>query len=116
MKKKSEINIENELNTVPAYFDSNQKDLIEKIENSEFKKIRLLNEQTAASFDYDIIQNENEKKFLDFDFGCGTYDITLLKINGNIFSDIFKLRNYFLEKIIYMIKKFSIEKKIKKIL
>ena len=34
MKKKAEINIENDVIIVPAYFDSNQKDLIEKIEKS----------------------------------------------------------------------------------
>ena len=58
MKTKSEINIENAVITVPADFETIQKDLIKKsAENSGFKNIRLLNEPTAAAFDYGIIQN-----------------------------------------------------------
>ena len=61
MKTKSEINIENAVITVPADFETIQKDLIKKsAENSGFKNIRLLNESTAAALAYGIIQNEYE--------------------------------------------------------
>ena len=130
MKKKSEINIENAVITVPADFETIQKDLIKKsAENSGFKNIRLLNEPTAAAFAYGIIQNENErKKILVIDIGGGTYDITLLKMNGNNFSETetngdqffggedfdFKLREYFIEKNKLHEKNFRLKKKLKK--
>ena len=130
MKIKSEINIENAVITVPVDFDSIQKDLIKKsAEKSGFKNIRLLNEPTAAAFAYGIIQNVNErKKILVIDIGHGTYDITLLKMNGNNFSESvtngdqffggedfdFKLRDYFLEKNNLYDKNFRLKKNLKK--
>ena len=43
--------------------------------------------------------------------GYRTYDITILKINGTNFSEIFKLRDYFLEK---NNKNFLLKKNLKK--
>ena len=130
MKKKTEINIKNAVITVPADFDSIQKELIQKsAKKSGFENIRLLNEPTAAAYAYGINQNEKErKKILVIDIGGGTYDITLLKMNGNNLSETitngdqffggedfdFKLRDYFLEKNNLQDKNFRLKKNLKK--
>ena len=130
MKKKTEINIKNAVITVPADFNSIQKELIQKsAKKSGFENIRLLNEPTAAAYAYGINQNEKErKKILVIDIGGGTYDITLLKMNGNNLSETitngdrllggedfdFKLRDYFLEKYNLQDKNFRLKKNLKK--
>ena len=130
MKKKTEINIKNAVITVPADFNSIQKELIQKsAKKSGFENIRLLNEPTAAAYAYGINQNEKErKKILVIDIGGGTYDITLLKMNGNNLSETitngdqflggedfdFKLRDYFLEKNNLQDKNFRLKKNLKK--
>ena len=85
MKNKSEekIIIENAIITFPADFNSYQRDLIKECaEKAGFKKLRLLNEPTAAAFGYGMEQNENGKKIiLVIDIGGGTYDLTLLEMN-----------------------------------
>ena len=59
------------------------------------------------------IQNENErKKNLVINIDCGTYDITILKMNGNNFSKIFKLKIIFKKNNLYD-KNFRFKKNLK---
>ena len=73
--------------TVPAYFNNNQREAtIEAGKNAGFNKIKLINEPTAAAIAYGIENESNkERKICVFDFGGGTFDVTIIKVKGNTF-------------------------------
>jgi len=66
--------------TVPAYFDDSQRKatkLAGEIAGLEVK--RIINEPTAAALAYGLDKKKNEK-VLVYDFGGGTFDISILDI------------------------------------
>jgi molecular chaperone HscA len=66
--------------TVPAYFHDKQKAAIKKAATlAGFEVIRLLSEPIAAGFAYGI-NNNSQGQYLVYDFGGGTFDVSLLKI------------------------------------
>ena len=73
--------------TVPAYFNNNQREAtINAGKNAGFNKIKLINEPTAAAIAYGIENESNkERKICVFDFGGGTFDVTIIKVKGNTF-------------------------------
>ena len=73
--------------TVPAYFNNNQRQsTIDAGKNAGFNKIKLINEPTAAAIAYGIENESNkERKICVFDFGGGTFDVTIIKVKGNTF-------------------------------
>ena len=67
--------------TVPAYFNDKQRKATRRAgEMAGLKVERLLNEPTAAALAYGIHELENESRFLVFDLGGGTFDVSILEI------------------------------------
>ena len=67
--------------TVPAYFNNKQRTATRNAgEMAGLKVERLINEPTAAALAYGLDQKELETKFLVFDLGGGTFDISILEI------------------------------------
>lgn len=71
--------------TIPASFDTVQSNATKKSgENAGFKQVVLLQEPIAACLAYANFQNlelKDEKNWLVYDFGGGTFDVALVKIN-----------------------------------
>ncbi|MCB2154526.1 molecular chaperone DnaK [bacterium] len=74
--------------TVPAYFDDLQRQAtIQAAEMAGLEVLRLINEPTAAAMAYGIGRSEdNDEIVAVYDFGGGTFDISLLEINGKTFE------------------------------
>ncbi len=67
--------------TVPAYFsDAQRKATRIAGQLAGLKVDRLLNEPTAAALAYGLHQIERESKFLVFDLGGGTFDVSILEM------------------------------------
>lgn len=67
--------------TVPAYFNDKQRKATRRAgELAGLKVERLLNEPTAAALAYGIHNLEDESRFLVFDLGGGTFDVSILEI------------------------------------
>ena len=72
--------------TVPAYFNDSQRQATKdagKIAGLEVS--RIINEPTAAALAYGLERKTNEKIAV-FDFGGGTFDISILDIGDNVFE------------------------------
>jgi len=72
--------------TVPAYFNDSQRQATKdsgKIAGLNVE--RIINEPTAAALAYGMERNKNEKIAV-FDFGGGTFDISILDIGDNVFE------------------------------
>ncbi len=71
--------------TIPASFDTVQSNATKKSgENAGFQQVVLLQEPIAACLAYANFQNlelKDEKNWLVYDFGGGTFDVALVKIN-----------------------------------
>jgi molecular chaperone HscC len=67
--------------TVPAYFNDKQRKATRRAgELAGLKVERLINEPTAAALAYGIHRLEDEARFLVFDLGGGTFDVSVLEI------------------------------------
>ena len=69
--------------TVPAYFNDAQRQATKdagKIAGLEVK--RIINEPTAAALAYGIDKKGGESKIAVFDFGGGTFDVSILEIDN----------------------------------
>lgn len=76
--------------TVPAYFNEKQKSATRKsAELAGLKVQRLLAEPTAAAISYgvDKMEKDEEKIFLVYDFGGGTFDLSILVASGGNFIE-----------------------------
>ena len=72
--------------TVPAYFNDDQRQATKdagKIAGLNVK--RIINEPTAASLAYGL-DKEGEHKIAVYDFGGGTFDITLMEVGDGVFE------------------------------
>ncbi len=72
--------------TVPAYFNDSQRQATKdagKIAGLQVE--RIINEPTAAALAYGLEKKKNEKIAV-FDFGGGTFDISILDIGDNVFE------------------------------
>ena len=74
--------------TVPAYFNDSQRQATKDAGTiSGMEILRIVNEPTAAAIAYGLDKaDEAEKNILIFDLGGGTFDVTLLTIDGGIFE------------------------------
>jgi molecular chaperone DnaK len=78
--------ITNAVITVPAYFNDSQRQATKdagKIAGLTVE--RIINEPTAAALAYGLEKKKNEKIAV-FDFGGGTFDISILDIGDNVFE------------------------------
>jgi molecular chaperone DnaK len=72
--------IEEAIITCPAYFDDSQRKATKVAgEIAGFKVKRVINEPTAAALAYGFDKKKNEK-IMVYDFGSGTFDISILEI------------------------------------
>jgi len=75
--------IEEAIITCPAYFDDSQRKATKIAgEIAGFKVRRVINEPTAAALAYGLDKKKNEK-IVVYDFGSGTFDISILEIGGD---------------------------------
>jgi len=74
--------------TVPAYFNDTQRQATKDAGTIAGLEIqRIINEPTAAAIAYGLDKKgEGERNILIFDLGGGTFDVSLLKIEGGIFE------------------------------
>jgi L1 cell adhesion molecule like protein len=75
--------------TVPAYFNDSQRQATKDAGTIAGLEVqRIINEPTAAAIAYglDRKNEEGERNVLIFDLGGGTFDVTLLTIDGGIFE------------------------------
>ncbi|MGC8035512.1 Hsp70 family protein, partial [Salmonella enterica] len=67
--------------TVPAYFsDAQRKATRHAGQLAGLKVDSLLNEPTAAALAFGMHQQQAESKFLIFDLGGGTFDVSILEL------------------------------------
>ena len=74
--------VERAVITVPAYFNDSQRQATKDAGTIAGLKVeRIINEPTAAALAYGVDKKKNEKVAV-FDFGGGTFDISILDIGG----------------------------------
>ena len=67
--------------SVPAYFNDSQRKATKRAaEIAGLKVERLISEPTAAAIAYGLHQEKPETKFLVFDLGGGTFDVSVLEL------------------------------------
>ncbi len=91
MKKTAEDYLGQEVNdavvTVPAYFNDSQRQATKEAgEISGLKVHRIINEPTAASLAYGLDKKEKDIKVAVFDFGGGTFDISVMELGDGVFE------------------------------
>lgn len=75
--------------TVPAYFNDSQRQATKDAGViAGLEVLRIINEPTAAAIAYglDKVDSNKERNILIYDFGGGTFDLSLLAIDGGIFE------------------------------
>ncbi len=73
--------------SVPAYFkDSQRTATITAGELADLEVIATINEPTAAAIAYGLGKDDADQTVLVYDFGGGTFDVTLLRIVGKEFT------------------------------
>ena len=80
--------VNNAVITVPAYFNDSQRQATKDSGAiAGLNVLRIINEPTAAAIAYGLDKKvEKERKVLIFDLGGGTFDVSLLAIEGGIFE------------------------------
>ena len=79
--------IEEAVISVPAYFsDAQRKATRTAGELAGVRVERLINEPTAAALAYGLQNREGEGRFLVFDLGGGTFDVSILECFDNVFE------------------------------
>lgn len=77
--------IEEAVISVPAYFNDAQRKATKRAgELAGLKVERLINEPTAAAIAYGLHERKINTKFLIFDLGGGTFDISILELYKNV--------------------------------
>jgi len=73
--------------TVPAYFNDSQRQATKdagKIAGLDVK--RIVNEPTAAALSYGFGKENKEEKIAVYDFGGGTFDVSILDLGDGVFE------------------------------
>ncbi|MEK6348304.1 MAG: molecular chaperone HscC [Burkholderia sp.] len=75
--------------TVPAYFNDTQRKATRAAGDlAGLNVARLINEPTAAALAYGVHERDAERKFLIFDLGGGTFDVSII----DIFDGVMEIR------------------------
>jgi molecular chaperone HscA len=89
LKARAEDELENvggAVITVPAYFDDAQRQATKDAARlAGLEVLRLLNEPTAAALAYGLEKKRNGI-FAVYDLGGGTFDVTVLELDGGVFQ------------------------------
>jgi len=79
--------VHNAVITVPAYFNDAQRQATKNAgEIAGLNVLRIINEPTAAALAYGLDKQEKEHTILVFDFGGGTFDVSILELGDGIFE------------------------------
>ena len=71
--------------SVPAYFNDARRRATKRAgELAGFKVERIISEPTAAAIAYGLYQNREHARFLVFDLGGGTFDVSILELYDTI--------------------------------
>ena len=71
--------------SVPAYFDNERRKASKRAgELAGFKVERIISEPTAAAIAYGLYERKRNTRFLVFDLGGGTFDVSILELYQNI--------------------------------
>lgn len=71
--------------SVPAYFDDKRRKATKRAgELAGFQVERIISEPTAAAIAYGLYEKTRNTKFLVFDLGGGTFDVSILELFQNI--------------------------------
>ena len=74
--------------TVPAYYTNRQREAVrEAATHAGFETVRLLNEPVAAAIAYGVGRSL-QKRILVYDLGGGTFDVSVVEVDGNLFQVI----------------------------
>ncbi|HOW05374.1 Hsp70 family protein [Methanospirillum hungatei] len=72
--------------SVPAnYSDSQRQAIMDAAEIAGINVVRLINEPTAAALAYGI-REDRDRKVLVYDFGGGTFDVSILSVSSGFFD------------------------------
>lgn len=78
--------VEEAVITVPAYFSEKQRQATKDAgQIAGLKVLRLINEPTAAALSYKLDSTENDTVLI-YDLGGGTFDVSILKIENDVFE------------------------------
>src|SRR5258708_39439707 len=74
--------------TVPAYFNDAQRSATKDAGTiAGLNVLRIINEPTAAAIAYGLDKSQDSEKIvLVYDLGGGTFDVSLLSIEDNVFE------------------------------
>lgn len=73
--------------TVPAYFTNEQRASTKRAaEQAGWTVAKILNEPTAAALAYGYRNSESDKNILIYDWGGGTFDVTILTMDQSVFE------------------------------
>ncbi|CCE88401.1 Piso0_001906 [Millerozyma farinosa CBS 7064] len=73
--------------TVPAYFNDAQRQATKDAGTiAGLNVLRIVNEPTAAAIAYGLDKSDDEKQIIVYDLGGGTFDVSLLSIEGGVFE------------------------------
>ncbi|XP_026424387.1 probable mediator of RNA polymerase II transcription subunit 37e [Papaver somniferum] len=82
--------VKNAVITVPAYFNDSQRQATKDAGTiAGLNVMRIISEPTAAAIAYGLEKkatSDGEKNVLIFDLGGGTFDVSILTINGSVFN------------------------------
>ena len=89
LKEDAEIFLKEEVKeaviSVPAYFNDTQRKATQRAgELAGLKVERIINEPTAAAIAYGLHEQKVNTKFLIFDLGGGTFDVSILELYKNV--------------------------------
>ena len=90
MKAYAGCDIRNAVITVPAYFDQYKRDLTKLAGQIAGLNVRaIISEPQAAAYAYlDFTNEERNSTFMIYDLGGGTFDVTILRCEGDQFTEL----------------------------
>lgn len=75
--------------TCPAYFGQNERDSTKMAGRiAGLEDVTIINEPTAAAISFGYGGDGGKKRVLVYDLGGGTFDVTILEIEGNSFTAV----------------------------
>jgi molecular chaperone DnaK len=91
LKRNAERALEEEVSraviTVPAYFNDAQRNATKKAgELAGFTVERIVNEPTAAALAYGLDRLNEKARIAVYDFGGGTFDLSILELQNGVFQ------------------------------
>jgi len=79
--------VQNAVITVPAYFNDAQRQATKNAgEIAGLNVLRIVNEPTAAALSYGLDKQDKTHTILVFDFGGGTFDVSILELGDGVFE------------------------------